>query len=241
MPPPRCRRRAPRRGRSRRMILPSDTCWDEGGVVAAAAARAGRAAGRPAGRAQRRAHPAREEERADPAGRHRRCAKARRRCAWRASQATGARLLAEGSNGRVAARPGAPAAGARALSGRCRDQGAGLGRAHHPGEFPRAGRLLRLSGQAVAALPGHRGSPCADALRTGCRGRRCARCARNSARRRSPMPDVGPRPERARGAPTPEGLARTVAALMPEDAIIADESVSFGRGFLQRDLRGAEA
>jgi acetolactate synthase I/II/III large subunit len=46
-----------------------------------------------------------------------------------------------------------------------------------------------------------------------------------------PMPDVGARPERARGGPTPEGLARTVAALMPEGAIIADESVSFGRGF----------
>ena len=45
------------------------------------------------------------------------------------------------------------------------------------------------------------------------------------------MPDVGKRPERARGAPSPEGLARTVAALMPENAIIADESVSYGRGF----------
>jgi acetolactate synthase-1/2/3 large subunit len=44
-------------------------------------------------------------------------------------------------------------------------------------------------------------------------------------------PDPGPRPEAARGAPSPEGLARTVAALMPEDAIIVDESVSYGRGF----------
>jgi len=33
------------------------------------------------------------------------------------------------------------------------------------------------------------------------------------------------------GAPTPEGLAQTLAAVMPDDAIIADESVSFGRGF----------
>lgn len=44
-------------------------------------------------------------------------------------------------------------------------------------------------------------------------------------------PDPGPRPEPGRGAPTPEGLARTVAALMPEHAIVSDESVSFGRGF----------
>jgi acetolactate synthase-1/2/3 large subunit len=45
------------------------------------------------------------------------------------------------------------------------------------------------------------------------------------------IPDPGPRPEIARGAPTPEGLARTVAAVMPEGTIIVDESVSFGRGF----------
>ena len=45
------------------------------------------------------------------------------------------------------------------------------------------------------------------------------------------MPDPGPRPQVERGAPTPEGLARTVAALMPEGAIIVDEAVSYGRGF----------
>jgi acetolactate synthase-1/2/3 large subunit len=45
------------------------------------------------------------------------------------------------------------------------------------------------------------------------------------------MPDPGPRPEPATGAPTPEGLARTLAALMPENAIVSDESVSYGRGF----------
>jgi acetolactate synthase-1/2/3 large subunit len=47
------------------------------------------------------------------------------------------------------------------------------------------------------------------------------------------LPDPGPRPETAQGAPTPEGMARTVAALMPDHAIISDESVSFGRGFYQ--------
>jgi acetolactate synthase-1/2/3 large subunit len=45
------------------------------------------------------------------------------------------------------------------------------------------------------------------------------------------IPDAGPRPEAATGAPTPEGLARTVAALMPEGAIVSDESISYGRGF----------
>ena len=45
------------------------------------------------------------------------------------------------------------------------------------------------------------------------------------------MPDPGPRPGPATGTPTPEGLALTLAALMPEGAIVSDESVSFGRGF----------
>ena len=39
------------------------------------------------------------------------------------------------------------------------------------------------------------------------------------------------RPETGRGALTPEAVAATVGALMPEDAVIADESVTFGRGF----------
>ena len=45
------------------------------------------------------------------------------------------------------------------------------------------------------------------------------------------MPDPGPRPERARGPLSPEGLARTIAALMPEESIVVDETVTYGRGF----------
>jgi len=44
-------------------------------------------------------------------------------------------------------------------------------------------------------------------------------------------PDNGPRPDVGRGALTPESVASTVGALMPEGAVIADESVTFGRGF----------
>ncbi|MGD9864521.1 MAG: acetolactate synthase large subunit [Pseudodonghicola sp.] len=44
------------------------------------------------------------------------------------------------------------------------------------------------------------------------------------------IPDPGPRPEVATGAPTPEGLAQTLAALMPDGAIVSDESISYGRG-----------
>ena len=48
-----------------------------------------------------------------------------------------------------------------------------------------------------------------------------------------PIPDPGPRPPAASGAPTPDKLAQTVAALMPEHAIVSDESISYGRGFYQ--------
>ncbi|HYF08339.1 MAG TPA: acetolactate synthase large subunit [Acetobacteraceae bacterium] len=48
------------------------------------------------------------------------------------------------------------------------------------------------------------------------------------------MPDPGPRPEPARGALSPEGLAQSVAALMPEGSIIVDESVTYGRGFFPK-------
>ena len=45
------------------------------------------------------------------------------------------------------------------------------------------------------------------------------------------IPDPGPRPGVVGGAPTQEGLALTLAALMPENAIVSNESVSFGRDF----------
>lgn len=45
------------------------------------------------------------------------------------------------------------------------------------------------------------------------------------------MRDPGPAPEVASGEPTPEKLAQTLAALMPEHAIVSDESISYGRGF----------
>jgi len=45
------------------------------------------------------------------------------------------------------------------------------------------------------------------------------------------MPDVGARPDAPRGGLSPEGLAQSVAALMPEGSVIVDESVTYGRGF----------
>jgi acetolactate synthase-1/2/3 large subunit len=45
------------------------------------------------------------------------------------------------------------------------------------------------------------------------------------------MPPAQPCPEIVTGAPTPEGLAQTIAAVMPENAIVSDESISYGRSF----------
>jgi acetolactate synthase-1/2/3 large subunit len=45
------------------------------------------------------------------------------------------------------------------------------------------------------------------------------------------IPDPGPQPTVASGPPTSDKLARTLAALMPENSIVSDESVSYGRGF----------
>ncbi|OYV40071.1 MAG: acetolactate synthase large subunit [Rhodospirillales bacterium 20-64-7] len=45
------------------------------------------------------------------------------------------------------------------------------------------------------------------------------------------LPDRGPLAPPATGAVTPEGFAQCLAAVMPEQAIVIDEAISFGRGF----------
>ncbi|HTX50554.1 MAG TPA: acetolactate synthase large subunit [Caulobacteraceae bacterium] len=45
-----------------------------------------------------------------------------------------------------------------------------------------------------------------------------------------PAPDNGPRPEVGTGPITPESFGATVAALIPEGAIVVDESITYGRG-----------
>ena len=47
------------------------------------------------------------------------------------------------------------------------------------------------------------------------------------------IPDSGPKPSVVTGKPTPENLATTVAAVLPEGAVVVDEFVSYGRGFFK--------
>jgi acetolactate synthase-1/2/3 large subunit len=44
-----------------------------------------------------------------------------------------------------------------------------------------------------------------------------------------PVPDPGPRPEPQRGAFRPDAFGRTLAALLPENAIVAEDAVTSGR------------
>lgn len=47
------------------------------------------------------------------------------------------------------------------------------------------------------------------------------------------IPSNGPKPSVVKGQPTPENLATNIAAVLPEGAVIVDESVSYGRGFFR--------
>ena len=63
-----------------------------------------------------------------------------------------------------------------------------------------------------------------------------------SARARPPAPVTdGPPPQPATGAITSETLGASLAALLPENAIVVDEAVTTGRGLLCADPLGRTA
>ncbi len=211
------------------MILPSDTCWDPGGVVAEplpvpATPQAETHAIRNAARILR-------EKRnvlvllGGPALRE-----GAQKLAHRIEAATGCRLLAEGSNARV-------------------ERGRGrlpLERVPYPVDQAIAAlasveHIILVNAKAPIGFFGYPGKPSKHypenaGVHVLTRYEQNAEAAllalvEELGASDAAIADPGPRPEAARGAPTPEGLARTIAALMPEGCIIADESVSFGRGF----------
>jgi acetolactate synthase-1/2/3 large subunit len=211
------------------LVLPSDASWDEGGVVAEPLAVPAAQAADPS-IIRNAARVLREKKnvlillgglalRENAQG-----------LAWRVAQATGAKLLAEGSNARVARGRGrvqlervpyVADVAIKTLAGFEHiilvNSKAPVGFFAYPDKPSRhyspdaqvhvLTRYEQDPEQALAALVDELGAP------------------------QAAIPDPGPRPQPGRGAPTPEGLALTVAALMPENAIVSDESVSFGRGF----------
>lgn len=211
------------------LVLPSNTSWDEGGIVAGElppvslqpvdaaavdhAARALRASGNVllllAGSA------AGVEGQA---------------LAWSIAQATGAQLMADYTNATIARGRGRvqlermPYNTDLAIETLARFEHIVLVNAKppvaffaYPGkpstQYPSNAQLHVLSRPEQDAVPALRAL--AEAL-----GAKAAE-----------IPSPGERLPPASGAPTPEGLAQTVSSLLPENAIVSDESISFGRGF----------
>ena len=209
------------------LILPSDTCWDDGGVVGAKlpdvpAPLAAPSAVEAAARALRSGEPTLlllggRALRAGPLG-----------LAQRIIAGTGARMLAQTSNGRIERGAGRPSIervpypvdqAVAALSGLKHVVliGAGV----PVGFFAYPGKPDKMAPPdcAVHVLARPEQDP-HDAL---------CRLAETLGVEDLTSSPAGARPKRVRGAITPEGFAQQLGALMPEGAVVADESVSFGR------------
>lgn len=211
------------------LILPSDASWDEGGVVADALPEPAPPPLDP--------HAVEQAARVLRDGRNvlvllagRAVQPQAQALAWRIAAATGAQLMADFMNAHVARGRGrlqlerVPYVSELAIAALARFEHIVLVNAKppvgffaYPGKpsthYPEGAQLHVLSRpqqDPVAAL-----GALVEALQAP----------------PAAIPDPGPRPAAASGAPTPEKLAQTVAALMPEHAIVSDESVSFGRGF----------
>lgn len=211
------------------LILPADTAWNEGGVVAEALPVPAAVAPDPLA-VRNVARVLREKKnvlvllggpalRAGPQA-----------LAWRAAQAHGATVMAEMSNARVERGSGRPAlervpyAADVAIAALAKFEHIILVNAKGPVGFfayPNKPSLHYPETAELHVLTRYEQDP-----EAGLRALVDELGAPEAA-----LPDRGPRPEAARGAPSPEGLARTLAALLPEGGIVADESVSFGRGF----------
>jgi len=212
------------------LILPSDTCWDEGGEVAE---------GLPVPATPQAEHHAvaasarvlRENSNVLLLlGGTMALTEGAQRLAHRVAAATGARILAMTSNARFARGQGrlamarVPYPADIAIADLAKVEHIVLVGATPPvGFFAYPGKPSRHYPEHATITVLTRPEQDAEA------GLRAL--AEELSAPQADLPDPGPRPEAGRGAPTPEGLGATLATLMPEQAIVVDESVSFGRGF----------
>lgn len=221
------------------LILPSDVCWDAGGVVAGplpplAVPKVSPDAVQQAARVLRSGQPTlvvlagsalRQAPLAD---------------AHRIAAATGARLITPMSNARVSRGRGRLAVERVPYSGDvARDKLAGIRNVilvgapapvtffAYPGKSPRP-----YPEDAVVHVLARPEEDLAEAL---------ARLADEVGARNMALPatDTSARAEPARGAVTSENVARTLSALLPEQAIVVEESVSFGRAFYPGTVHAA--
>ncbi|HUZ64460.1 MAG TPA: acetolactate synthase large subunit [Acetobacteraceae bacterium] len=219
------------------LILPADTAWTEGGAVAAPLPAVPAQAVAPnavqlAARVLRGGEPALlllggRALRAGPLADARRIA-----------TATGARMLAQQSNARI-----------ERGRGRAR-----ISRVPYPvddalGALAGVKHLILVGAKAPVAFFAYPNKPgtmyppdcavhvlarpeqdVAEAL---------ARLADELGAPAAPLPEPGERPVAGKGAITPESVAGTLAALMPEHAVVVDESVSYGRAFFPHTANAA--
>ncbi len=212
------------------LILPSDTSWNEGGEVAGALPIPSAQQSDPA----QVTNAVRILRRGEPTllvlGGNAVSTQAGLELAYRVARATGARLIAQGANARLARGRGRvpvdriPYVVDTAIKSLAGIQHVILVGARKPVTFfaypNKPSTSVPLDADVhILARPDH---DAAEAL---------ARLVDELAAPRAPLPDPGPRPTTASGEPTPEAVAATVAALLPEGAIVVDEAVSFGRGF----------
>jgi len=211
------------------LILPSDTSWDEGGIVADALVVAVPPAIDPFA-VQNAARILRTQKNVLILLAGRAVLGQSQGLAWRIAQATGATLMADYVTGHMQRGRGrlqlerVPYNTDMAVQALSRFEHIVLVSAKPPVGFfaypGKPGKLYRERAQlhmlarddqdgeaALQALVDELNAPCAA------------------------IPDPGARPDIVTGAPTPEGLAQTLAAVMPDNAIVSDESVSYGRGF----------
>ncbi|MBC5766400.1 acetolactate synthase large subunit [Ramlibacter albus] len=150
--------------------------------------------------------------------------------AWRIAQATGAKLMAEFVNARVARGRGRiPLTRVPYKGELAREALAPYGHIVLVGAKPPVGFFAYPGQPNVHYAPGTQFHVLSRPEQDGVQALRMLADALHAPQ--ADAPDAGPRPEATTGEPTPEKLALTLAAVMPDNAIVSDESVSYGRDF----------
>ena len=208
------------------LILPSDTCWDDGGVVAARLPDVPTPTTAPSAVDQA----ARALRSGEPTlillGGHALMAEGLM-LAYRITRATGARMLAQVSNARVQRGAGRPS----------------IERVPYPVDQAVASladlkHLILVGASAPVGFFAYPNKPGLMAPPT-CAVHILARPEHDPVDALARLVDAlgapaaivptAPRPTRVRGAVTAEAFAQQIGALLPDGAIVVDESVSFGR------------
>ena len=109
----------------------------------------------------------------------------------------------------------------------------------HPRRRKASSRVLRLSGQAQPDDASGLRDDGARAAGAGCDGRPPGTCGRDRRARVVPIEETGPKPHLVSGPFESEAFGLTLAALLPENAIVVDDSVTSGRSLFPATFNAA--